>query len=246
MLETLYLSNNFEMAIASLYHDAKTPIFSHVIDYMNKDYIVQESSEKQNESFILNNSKINKLCNRDNIDIELISNPQNFSIVDNDRPKLCIDRLDGIFLNSLAWTKEIELRDISNIYNNLLIIKNEDNEDEIGFETEKYAKMIHDLEICINKYCHSNSDNFAMFLLSDVVKHCINNKYIEKNEIYELTEPEVIDIINKKIIHDIDLMLMWKTFTSTSEVSWTAKVKTKKRYVNPIIENNQKRRLYSS
>lgn len=249
MLQTLDLTENFEMAIAALYHDAKTPVFSHVIDYVDEDYVLQESSEKENKNFISNNKNINKLCSRDNIDIELISDSKNFSLVDNERPRLCIDRLDGVFLNSLSWTKEITFNDIRKIYIDLVVLKNEKNEDEIGFVMEKNAKKVHDLELIINEFCHSEKDNYGMFLLADIVRHCLNNKYIERTELYELNEQELIEIINNKAKIDTELYIMWHIFTSTNNVSFNKKVKTKKRYINPLIDNrpnNTIRRLYSN
>ena len=44
-------------------------------------------------------------------DLVLI-NPKRYAIVDKERPKLCIDRVDGIFLNSLSWSKCIDLGDV--------------------------------------------------------------------------------------------------------------------------------------
>ena len=44
-LENLNFTNNFEMSLSALYHDCNTPIFSHVIDYLYKDYINQEKTE---------------------------------------------------------------------------------------------------------------------------------------------------------------------------------------------------------
>ncbi len=239
MLEILKLTNNFEMAICALLHDCKTPIFSHVIDYLNNDYIMQESSEQKNVAYVLNNNNLNKLCNRDNIDIELISNPKNFSLIDNERPKLCIDRLDGIFLNALSWTNEITFNDIEKIYNDITIAINEYNEEEISFKTKENAKIIHNLEININKYTHSDKDMFAMFLLSDIVKYCIDNNYINYDEIYELTEKEMIKIIEKNYQEDLKLYLMWMVFTTTNNIVMTSKVRIKKRYVNPLINNKR-------
>ena len=40
------LTKNKEATIAGLFHDISTPCFSHVIDYMNKDYSKQETAEK--------------------------------------------------------------------------------------------------------------------------------------------------------------------------------------------------------
>ena len=41
-----------EQTLAALFHDVATPCFSHVIDYMNKDYETQESTEEYTERII--------------------------------------------------------------------------------------------------------------------------------------------------------------------------------------------------
>ena len=46
-LITYKLTKNKKATIAALFHDVATPCFSHVIDYMNKDYANQESTEEK-------------------------------------------------------------------------------------------------------------------------------------------------------------------------------------------------------
>ena len=41
--------------IAGLIHDIATPSFAHVIDYMNKDYANQESTEEYTEKIVIFN-----------------------------------------------------------------------------------------------------------------------------------------------------------------------------------------------
>ena len=41
------LTHDKKATLAGLFHDISTPVFSHVIDYMNKDYIKQESTEEK-------------------------------------------------------------------------------------------------------------------------------------------------------------------------------------------------------
>ena len=44
--------------LAGLFHDIATPCFSHVIDYMNKDYENQESTEEYTETILKNDKYI--------------------------------------------------------------------------------------------------------------------------------------------------------------------------------------------
>ena len=52
------------------------------------------------------------LLERDNISIDEVSDFKRHPIVDNDRPMICADRLDGIFLMGLIWTKSLSLEEV--------------------------------------------------------------------------------------------------------------------------------------
>ncbi len=97
-LLTWKFTKDRKATIAGLFHDIATPCFAHVIDYMNKDYENQESTEEYTEEIIKNDEKLQKYLREDKLLSEDIINFKKYTIVDNDRPKLCADRLDGIIL----------------------------------------------------------------------------------------------------------------------------------------------------
>ena len=183
--------------LAGLFHDISTPCFSHVIDYMNKDYIKQESTEKYTLEVLKRDKLLIEYLKEDNIDIEDISNFKKYSIVDNDRPKLCADRLDGVFLTGMFWTKNISTFDISNALNHLTLYNNLENEMELGFDDYKVAKKLMDVNNSIDIISHSNEDNFMMELLASLTKYVINNEYLNYEDLYILTEDEIHNIFNK-------------------------------------------------
>jgi len=188
-LLTWKCTKNKEATLAGLFHDVATPCFSHVIDYMNKDYENQESTEEYTEYILNNDKELNKCLKEDNIDIEDIINFKKYSIVDNSRPKVCADRLDGVILNGMAWTKNIEKEDIKNIINDIEIY-----DGEIGFKNSKTAAKVLKTSESIDVACHSNEDNYMMELLAEITKYAIDNGFITYEELYKSNE---IDIINK-------------------------------------------------
>ena len=101
--------------LAGLFHDIATPCFSHVIDYMNKDYENQESTEEYTEDILKKDTYLSKCLKEDNIKLEDIIKFKQYNIVDNNRPKVCADRLDGVILTGISWTKNIDYKDIKNI-----------------------------------------------------------------------------------------------------------------------------------
>lgn len=237
-LQALRYTDDFEIVLSALYHDCNTPIFSHVVDYLYEDYIKQEKSEENNDSFLLNNAKLLKLLAKDNYNIERIINPRQHSIVDNKRPRLCIDRLDGIFLTSLSWTKTITLEDISRIINNIVIRKNEDTKEELCACDYSIAFQLVSLENTINTYCKSKEDIFMMRLTADLLKYCLNKQYITEDELYTLTEESFITLIKNIMPDDLELSFLYEAFTKTNKVNILDIKNTKTRVLKPLYLSN--------
>lgn len=99
------LTKNKIATLAGLFHDIATPCFSHVIDYMNKDYEKQESTEKYTENILMQDEYLKKCLEEDNLNIDNVINFKKYTIVDNDRPKVCADRIDGVILTGIGWKK---------------------------------------------------------------------------------------------------------------------------------------------
>ena len=197
-LLTYKLTKDKVQTLSALFHDIATPCFSHVIDYMNKDYTNQESTEEYTERIIKEDVYLFECLKEDNIDIEDIIDFKKYPVVDNKRPKVCTDRIDGVILTGACWTKNITLDDIYNIVNDMCIVINEDNEQEIGFTNEDTVEKIINISKSIDVYCHSNEDNYMMNLLADITKKAIDNEYIKYDDLYQLNEEEILEIFNSK------------------------------------------------
>lgn len=79
--------------LMALFHDLGTPAFSHCIDYLLDDHVNQNSSEK-NVYYILNKS--NEFKNNfeiDEFDINEMKNLNKYTILENEKPKLCVATL---------------------------------------------------------------------------------------------------------------------------------------------------------
>ena len=116
--------------LAALFHDVATPCFAHVIDYMNKDYANQESTEEYTERIVMGDNYLLECLKEDNILVDEIVNFKRYPIVDNNRPKLCADRLDGVILTGLFWTKNLDDVEVTNILSHIVTFCNEDGEPE--------------------------------------------------------------------------------------------------------------------
>lgn len=229
------LTRNKIAALAGLFHDIATPCFSHVIDYMNEDYEKQESTEEYTEYILRKDRYLLKCLKEDNININDIINFKRYPIVDNDRPKVCADRVDGVILTGIGWTKE----DITRIVQDMRVYINESNEEEIGFRSLSVAKKVLEVSKSIDVYCHSREDNYMMQLLAQITKLAINRKYILYDELYFYTEEELFSLL--KGINDEELSSLILKFESVKveEITDIELPKVKIRSLHPIVNGTR-------
>lgn len=233
------LTKDEKATLAGLFHDIATPCFSHVIDYMNEDYEKQESTEEYTEHILRNDEYLKKCLKEDGIEIEDIIDFKKYSIVDNNRPKLCADRIDGVILTGIGWTKNIGIEDISNIVKDMKVYTNEDNELEIGFKTPSIAKKVLEVNNSINTYCHSKEDNFMMQLLANITKYAIDKKYISYNELYKYNEEELYCLFKQKNDKEFESLITKFENIRMNEIPNTQFPEIKIRKLNPIVEGKR-------
>ena len=224
-----------EATIAGLFHDVATPCFSHVIDYMNKDYIKQESTEGYTEYILRKDRDLINYLKEDNINIEDIINYKKYTVVDNERPKVCADRMDGIILTGIGWTKNIDFEDIYYIINDLNVYNNEFGEREIGFKSLDMALRVVDINNTIDRFCHSKEDNYMMMLLADITKYAIDKKYISYDDLYTYREADLFKVF--KSFNDDKLNNMIYEFKNINkkEIPDNDYPMTKVRSLKPLV-----------
>ena len=237
-----------KQTLAGLFHDIATPAFKHCIDFLNGDAEKQESTEEETLDIIKNSKEIMSLLNRDNIKVEEIYDYKIYPIADNKTPNLSADRLEYTFMNGYYYGKIWSLEDIKEIYEDIEILSNEESIEEIGFKSlqigEKFIKGASKLW----PLWVSSEDTITMYFFADVIKKMFLEKYITKEELYKLSEQEVINKMNT--CEDKNISSAYKKFMNTNEFfeceeyredTFCVSRKVKRRYINPLVEN---RRIY--
>ena len=132
-----------KQTLSGLFHDIATPVFKHTIDFMNKDYEKQESTEE--------------LTTKDN-DTPMLSS---------DRLEYTLS--NGLGATEKIWG----LKEIEEIYKNIEIQENEEGIQELGFKDLKIAeKFVHTMSILSRLYRREKTV-FSMQLLADIIKKCL-------------------------------------------------------------------------
>ena len=234
-LITWKLTHDKKSTLASLFHDVASPAFSHVIDFMNKDYIVQESTEEKTESIIINSKELIDMLLSDNLDIEDIIDYKKNSVVDSKRPHLCADRIEGIISVSIGWTNLMNEYLVSEILDSLVLFENEEGEMEIGFNNREVAEKVVEINREYNKRTNSINDYYMMNLMGKIINRCLSLNLFTMDDLYRFGEHEVIDIIEDNKSLDVYLEDLWLEFKTTREVRITAMEPVKDKCINPLV-----------
>ena len=238
-LLTYKISSDRKATLAGLFHDVGTPCFSHVIDYMNKDYANQESTEEYTERIVLSDSYLKQYLLKDGVSANEIIDFKKYSLVDSARPKLCTDRLDGIMLNSLGWTKTISKQDIKDILNSIAIYINEEGKEEIGFTNYEVASKVVELSDTIDRYCHSNEDNYMMELLARLTKYSLDNGYITYDDLYHYTEEYLFGLLYSIKDRALEEYLLEFTNKKKEDIPITKLPNLKTRVLKPLVNSRR-------
>ena len=203
-----HFTHDKKQTLSGLFHDIATPVFKHCVDFLNGDYMTQESTEDLTTELIKNSKEIMTLLNRDKMNIEEVDNYHLYPIADNDTPKLSADRLEYSLSNALFTYKLLDFEGIKEIYDDIDIQLNEEHEIELGFRTKKIARNFVKVTSRLSVIYREDRTRYSMQLLADILKRLSNEHKISKKDLYELKESDVIHIIENSKYNNI--FHIWK------------------------------------
>lgn len=228
--------------LAGLFHDIATPAFKHCIDFMNGDSELQESTEERTTDIIMSSPRIMSLLNRDGIRLGEVDDYKKYPIADNDTPQLSADRFEYTFASGLAFFRVWKLDKIKMIYDNIIVVKNEYGLDELAFKDVKVAEEY--ISIISNLWPQwiKDRNRIVMQFLADMCRSLNNIGYLSIDDLYGLSEQEVIERIlnceDRYLVESFKKFLNADKVYSSSEMindKYCVLIKSKKRYINPLV-----------
>ncbi len=231
-----------KQTLAGLFHDIATPAFKHCIDFMNGDSETQESIEERTTDIIRNSREIMNLLNRDGIKLEEVNDYKLYPIADNKTPKLSADRFEYTFSSGLTFHRVWNLDNIRKMYNNIVIVKNEDGIDELAFKDKEVCEeYIHIVSNLWPEWINSK-DRTNMQFLADMCKSMNNKGYLTIDDLYTLSENDIINLFLN--CEDSYLKNAFINFQNNTEVyesedyvdnKYCVNLYAKTRYINPLV-----------
>lgn len=235
-----HFTKDIKQSIAGLLHDISSPVFAHVIDFLNGDHENQESTEEKTEEIIENSPEIQSILKKYNLTTDDVKDYHMYPIADNDSPLLSADRLEYTLGNAFYYGFKT-MEEIKHMYDNLIVSKNEFGVDEISFST--LDKAVEFTSVCLenSKIYSCDIDRFSMQYLADLLKLAIDKKVVTMDDLYTV-EHNVIS----KLQENEELKCKWNDFIKLSQIltseekpedGYWVNIPAKKRYINPQVAN---------
>ena len=232
--------------LAGLFHDISSPAFKHCIDYLNGDAETQESIEDRTSETIRNSRTIMRQLKRDGIMAGEISEYRLFPLADNDIPNLAADRLEYTFGQGYFVFDNWTLEQVKRFSDNIAVLTNENDTAEFGFRDLAVAKEFALGNLKLSAHYHSDKDRAAMQLIADILKSMILHGYLTMDDLYNMSEREVIDWIlscGDRNLSEAFRNLQRATSAYSSNTikkdRYCTNVKSKVRYINPLVAGDE-------
>lgn len=238
-----HFTHDKKQTLSGLFHDIATPVFKHCVDFLDGDYMTQESTEELTNKIIFNSKEIMNLLKRDNILLEEVDDYHKYPIADNDTPKLSADRLEYSLSNALLTYKLMNLDEIREIYDDIEVQKDENNVDELSFKTKSIARKFVKVTSRLSVIYREDRTRYSMQFLADIMKRLNEEKKVTREDLYKLKESDIIEMIEKSDYKD-----MYKIWSKTKKVKvsntepqnvYYVRHGAKIRYINPLVNGKR-------
>lgn len=234
-----HFTHDKKQTLSGLFHDIATPAFKHCVDFLNGDYMTQESTEDLTSKIISNSKEIMDLLKRDNIKLKEVEDYHIYPIADNDTPKLSADRLEYSLSNALLTYKLSNIDEIKKIYNDVVLDKDEDGTLELSFKSKETALEFVKITSKLSIIYREDRTRYSMQLLADIIKKLNEDGLITKEDLYNKKESEIIEIIeNSKYKEIFNIWKNAKKINSSKEKPadvYYVHHGVKIRYIDPLV-----------
>ena len=258
-----HFTHDKAQTLAGLLHDISTPVFSHVSDFRKGDALTQTATEEPTARIIRGDAELNRLLAQDGLTAAQVEDYHIYPIADNEIPQLSADRLEFMFPSGMALDGSWTMDEIRTCYNDLVILKNEDGVDELGFKTLEIAELYCEHFCMIGHILQLNENKLALHLLGQIMNLAEKEGILSESDFMTLSEKEVMEKLDSVVesssavvsIRSLrehsttvssGLARMYKTFRAMSSIEHTEQalpeneyfcvsLKVKQRYINPLV-----------
>ena len=242
-------THDLAQAAAGLLHDIATPAFAHVIDFLNGDHMMQESTERRTHAMIASSPELTALLAHSGLTVADVDDYHRYPIADNDSPRLSADRLEYTLGNARLVFHAPDTM-IRAICGDLFVGQNEDGADELCFAHAAQADAFTRLALRQSQWFVSDDDRFSMQYLADLLRDALNAGALTIDDLY--TDEETVIA---RLLAVPALAARWQDYRRiTGTVStahrpegvYAVRVAAKKRSIDPLVRTGSGLRRYTA
>ena len=192
-----HFTHDKAQTIAGLLHDISTPVFSHVSDFRKGDALTQTATEEPTARIIREDEELGRLLSEDGLTAAQVEDYHIYPISDNEIPQLSADRLEYMFPSGMALDGSWTMEEIRQCYNGLVILKNEEGKDELGFKSLEIAELYCEHFCMIGHILQLNENKLTLQLLGQIMNLAEKVSVLSENDFMTLSEKEVMDKLDR-------------------------------------------------
>jgi len=220
---------SLEEQIAGLLHDLTHTAFSHVADFMfaNKNHEYHELFHEQ----MVTESEIGGILKKYKIS-QKVMHPENYSLLEQDMPDLCADRLDYALRDFMVLKQDqtsIKIKlDGLTVFNNEFVFKN-------AVTAESFANDY----LFMDQATWANPREIAAYeIMAQALQHALERGVLNHNDLFT-DDQTVMEILRAKgdpyIRKKLNFLTPRFRIEQASSKHYHLKVKTKIRFVDPKV-----------
>lgn len=233
-----HFTHDEAQAAAGLLHDVSTPVFAHVVDFLNGDHMTQTSTENGTAALIAGDRGIRRVLAAHGLTPEQVSDYHRYPIADNDSPRLSADRLEYTLGNAVAYGF-IRADQARAFYRDLTVAVNEDGAPELAFRTREAASAFTSAALRCARVYVADEDRFAMEALAALLRRALDRGVLDRADLMR-TEPAVI----ARLRADPVCGPLWRRFRSFARLCRSVerptqgdwfRIGAKLRWIDPLL-----------
>jgi len=239
MLLLRKLGTSLEEQLAGLLHDVSTLAFSHVADWVFAEGTKGKESyhDQLHESFI-KRTEVPKLLEKYGFSLERILQQNNFTLLEQEVPELCADRID---YSARQWKDYLSNQEIAFCLGSLTNFNG-----EIVFLDKNAAfKFAHTFLMLQTEFWGGEEAVKRYYLFFQTLKRALKIKILKRKDFFK-DEKYVMKIISQCEDAEIikSLKMLSKKSVPNLETKKSSKIFKKFRYIDPkVLENGKLLRL---
>lgn len=231
-----HFTGDMRQSLAALFHDVTTPVFAHVVDFLQGDHLRQESTEAGVRECLAASPEICTLLEHYGIPVDDVADYHRYPIADNDSPALSADRLEYTLGNLLNYGFA-SVETVRAFYEDLTVGTDGCGAPELMFRTAQTASAFTAAALQNARVYVADEDRFSMEILARLLREALDMGVLCRADLWT-TEPEVIELLEKQP----DFRKKWLRYKSYSRIlrsevcpgeGWL-QVQAKKRWIDPL------------